>query len=65
MSAKNKLNKIERQLQPDEEFDISVNWRDDDLYEWKLEDGSIELITKEEFEKRGGVIVSWPDDEGV
>lgn len=63
MSVKNKLNKIERKLEPKDEIDLSVNWRDDGLFEWKLEDGSIELITEDEFEKRGGVIVSWPDDE--
>jgi len=64
MSAKSELERIEKRLDPDDdELDISVNWREDDLYEWKLEDGSIELITREEFEKRGGVIVEWPDDE--
>ena len=64
MSAKSDLERIEKSLHPDDDgFDISVNWRDDDLYEWKCEDGSIELITREEFEKRGGVIVEWSDDD--
>jgi len=68
MSIKNELEKIEKSLDPkDDDLKISVrvNWRDDDLYEWHLEDGSIELIKRDEFERRGGIVVEWPDDENL
>jgi len=62
MSAKSELNKIEKRIiANDDDVDIRVNWRDDDLYEWSCEDGSMELITREEFIKRGGLIVEWDD----
>jgi hypothetical protein len=66
MSVKSELDGIEKSLKSSSDeakIDIKLNWRDDDLLEWPLEDGSSELITKDEFKKRGGVIVEWPDEE--
>jgi len=66
MSVKSELDGIEKSLKSSSDeakIDIKLNWREDDLIEYELEDGSIELITKDEFKKRGGVIVEWPDEE--
>ena len=67
MSVKSKLKGVEKSLMissGDDAISIKMNWREDDLIEWPLEDGSIELITRDEFKKRGGILVEWPDDEG-
>jgi len=66
MSAKSELDRIEKSLEPknkDVKINVKVNWRDDDLIEWDLEDGSIELITKDEFKRRGGILVELENDE--
>ena len=63
MNTKKRLDDIEDRLDPKEKISIKVNWRDDDLIEWDLEDGSVELITEDEFKRRGGILVEWSSDE--
>jgi len=64
MNAKKKLDDLEARIDPKhDDISIKVNWREDDLIEWDLEDGSIELITKDEFINRGGVLVEWSENE--
>jgi len=67
MSVKSDLNGIEKSLKSSSDgeakINISLNWREDDLIEWDLEDGSIELITKDEFKRRGGILVEWDDED--
>jgi len=69
MSSKQTLKRLERDLKASstdgEAIKVSVNWRDDDLIEFECEDGSIELITKDQFKDRGGILVEWPDDSEV
>ena len=60
---KNELEKIEKKIAPGDEIHIKVNWRSDDLHEWDLPDGSIELISEEEYLKRGGLIIRYPEEE--
>jgi hypothetical protein len=64
MSAKSELEKIEKRIHLKDEvkINVSVNFRDDDLLEWHLEDGSVELITRDEFERRGGILISCNDE---
>lgn len=40
---------------------VTVCWREDDLCEWPLPNGDIELITEAEFKKRGGTLITWED----
>jgi len=64
MSIKKKLDDIEARIEPKKnDISIKVNWCEDDLIEWDLEDGSVELITREEFKSRGGILVEWSNDE--
>jgi len=64
MNAKNKLDRIEKSLDANDEkkHDFEVSWRSDGLIEWQAEDGSIELISPDEFKKRGGILLDWGDD---
>lgn len=64
-SKKNELERIEKEIRDPDDVSISVNWRADDLIEWPCEDGSIELISQEEYKARGGVIIDWPDDPTI
>lgn len=58
--VKDKLKVLDNALDP-EEIIIRVNWRDDGMSEWTNKDGSIEVITPEEYRKRGGIIIGWDD----
>jgi len=68
-SRKKEIEKIEEKLDKvssKEEGRIKIIWceygKDDPVHEWINEDGSIEMITSEEFKKRGGVIIEWDDE---
>jgi hypothetical protein len=64
MSSKNKLERIEKRIDahdPDQ-VHFEVSWCVDGLCEWKCEDGSIEMITRDEFKRRGGILLSWDPD---
>ena len=68
MSVKSELDKIEKNLDindDDGKIDIKINWRNDGLIEWDLEDGSSELITIEEYKKRGGILVQYGGDDAI
>jgi len=60
---KKELENIENKIAPSDEIHIKVNWRSDDLHEWDLPDGSIELISEEEYLQRGGRIIRYPEEE--
>jgi len=60
---KKELENIENKIAPGDEIHIKVDWRNDDLYEWDLPGGSIELISEEEYLKRGGLIIRYPEEE--
>ena len=66
MRAKRELKKVKDKLKALDPEDITisivyVNWRDDGMSEWTNKDGSIEVITPEEYRKRGGIIIGWDD----
>ena len=69
MNSKRKLRRLERDLNEastdKEKVDIGLNWREDDLIEFECEDGSIELISKDDFISRGGILVQWTDNSEV
>jgi len=56
-----RLSELENCSDQDQQDRIFVNWRTDDMIAWPLDDGSTELITKEEYKARGGVIITWAD----
>ena len=60
---KKELENIENKIAPGDEIHIKVDWRNDDLYAWDLPGGSIELISEEEYLKRGGLIIRYPEEE--
>jgi len=70
MSIKREIKKAEEKLNKvsgdKENTKIKVIWleygEEDPLHEWVNEDGSIEMITSEEYKKRGGVIIEFDDD---
>lgn len=64
-ALKHELEKIEKKILPDDEIHITVYWRKDGLHEWHLPDGSIELISEEEYLKRGGRIIRYAEDEAI
>ncbi len=61
-SIKNRIKKAENRLDLGDNV-IRVGWRQDDLCEWILPDGTVELITEAEFKARGGILLSWDDIE--
>ena len=66
MRAKRELKKVKDKLKALDPEDITisivyVNWRDDGMSEWTNKDGSIEVITPEEYRKRGGITIGWED----
>jgi len=65
MSAKSELNKIEKRMerQDPQDNNFEVSWRVDGMCEWRCDDGSIEMITPDEFKRRGGILLSWSDDD--
>ncbi len=68
-SRKKEIEKLEEKLDKlggEEDFPIEVVWleygQEEPLHKWKNKDGSIEYLTKEEYKKRGGVIIEWDDE---
>ncbi len=70
MSLKQILNRLKRDFEKsssDDDAIIKVNlcWRTDGMIEYELEDGSTELITRDEFKARGGILISMDDESEV
>jgi len=40
-----------------------VYWGSDELYTWYLSNGEIEKITDDEYIARGGIFISWDDND--
>jgi len=63
-TIKARIEELETAKKPGNKSSISVCWRSDDLVEWTLPNGEIELITEAEFLARGGRLIKWDEGKG-
>lgn len=63
---KKRVKKAEDQLgvgQIDPRNTARVFWKCDDVYNWYLPNGEIEVISEAEYVARGGHLITWDDKE--